>query len=284
MRSFGSTGSGCPKARCSAGSAYYNLEGLGIKFVASPRHADLLLVTGPVSRNMEVALKRTWEATPDPKLVVAIGDCGCDGGVFGECYASRGRVSNVIPVDVAVPGCPPTPAAIMQGIRCDICKTRREALLKERNNMLDTFDLDFIGWFYATACGIVILFGLAVFALLYARGIIKERYKDYNILNDVMLLMIWVIGFGGAMGVIDRSQWGQFLLQLFCWMLIALVVLSAASRMYITVHKLGRESQKGLDTDVHQHDPVRAADHSFLQASHHPEPAHRGGTRGFRHS
>ncbi|HKU71447.1 MAG TPA: formate hydrogenlyase, partial [Burkholderiales bacterium] len=85
-------------------------------FVASPRHADLLLVTGPVSRNMEVALKRTYDATPDPKLVVAIGDCGCTGGIFGENYASRGRVSNVIPVDVAVPGCPPTPLAIMQGI------------------------------------------------------------------------------------------------------------------------------------------------------------------------
>ena len=94
----------------------YNLEGLGIKFVASPRHADMLLVTGPVSRNMETALKRTFEATPDPKLVVAIGDCGSCGGIFGECYASRGRVSNVIPVDVAVQGCPPTPAAIMQGI------------------------------------------------------------------------------------------------------------------------------------------------------------------------
>jgi Ni,Fe-hydrogenase III small subunit len=97
-------------------SSYYNLERLGMRFVASPRHADLLLVTGPVSRNMEVALKRTWEATPDPKLVVAIGDCGCSGGVFGESYASCGRVSNVIPVDVAVPGCPPAPIAIMQGI------------------------------------------------------------------------------------------------------------------------------------------------------------------------
>jgi len=95
---------------------YYNIEGLGIKFVASPRHADLLLVTGPVARNMEIALKRTWEATPDPKLVVATGDCGCTGGIFGESYASAGRVSNVIPVDVAVPGCPPTPLAIMQGI------------------------------------------------------------------------------------------------------------------------------------------------------------------------
>ena len=95
---------------------YYNLEGLGIKFVASPRHADMLLVTGPVSRHMEIALKRTYDATPEPKLVVAIGDCGCTGGIFGESYASCGRVSNVIPVDVAVPGCPPTPLAIMQGI------------------------------------------------------------------------------------------------------------------------------------------------------------------------
>ena len=95
---------------------YYNLEGLGIRFVASPRHADMLLVTGPVSRNMEIALQRTYEATPSPKLVVAVGDCGCTGGIFGESYASCGRVSNVIPVDVAVPGCPPTPIALMQGI------------------------------------------------------------------------------------------------------------------------------------------------------------------------
>ena len=95
---------------------YYNLEGLGIKFVASPRHADLLLVTGPVSHHMAVALQRTYDATPEPKLVVAVGDCGCTGGIFGENYASCGRVSNVIPVDVAVPGCPPTPVALMQGI------------------------------------------------------------------------------------------------------------------------------------------------------------------------
>jgi Ni,Fe-hydrogenase III small subunit len=97
-------------------NAYYNIEGLGIHFVASPRHADMLLVTGPVSRHMEEALKRTYDATPDPKLVVALGDCGCDGGIFGENYASCGRISNVIPVDVAVPGCPPTPVAILQGI------------------------------------------------------------------------------------------------------------------------------------------------------------------------
>ena len=101
----------------------YNLEALGIRLVASPRHADLLLVTGPVSRNMEVALRRTYEATPDPKLVVAIGDCGCSGGVFGESYASRGRVSNVIPVDVTVPGCPPSPQQILAGILTAIAKT-----------------------------------------------------------------------------------------------------------------------------------------------------------------
>ena len=107
---------GCELEIHATNSPYYNLERLGIKFVASPRHADLLLVTGPVSRNMEEALRRTYEATPEPKLVVAVGDCGCTGGIFGESYASCGRVANVIPVDVAVPGCPPTPVAIMQGI------------------------------------------------------------------------------------------------------------------------------------------------------------------------
>ena len=115
---------GCELEINSLNNPYYNLEGLGIKFVASPRHADMLLVTGPVSRNMEVALKRTYDATPDPKLVVAIGDCGCTGGIFGESYASCGRVSNVIPVDVAVPGCPPTPLAIMQGILTAISAKR----------------------------------------------------------------------------------------------------------------------------------------------------------------
>jgi Ni,Fe-hydrogenase III small subunit len=107
---------GCELEIHALGNPYYNLEQLGIRFVASPRHADLLLVTGPVSRNMETALRRTYDATPDPRLVVAIGDCGCTGGIFGESYASCGRVSNVIPVDVAVPGCPPTPVEIMRGI------------------------------------------------------------------------------------------------------------------------------------------------------------------------
>jgi Ni,Fe-hydrogenase III small subunit len=107
---------GCELEIHALNNPLYNIEGLGIRFVASPRHADLLLVTGPVSKHMEVALRRTCEATPDPKLVVAIGDCGCTGGIFGESYASRGRVSNVIPVDVAVPGCPPTPTRILEGI------------------------------------------------------------------------------------------------------------------------------------------------------------------------
>lgn len=103
----------------------YNIEGLGIRFVASPRHADLLLVTGPVSRNMEAALKRTYDATPDPKLVVAVGECGCAGGIFGTSYASCGAVANVIPVDVAVPGCPPSPTAILQGILTAVSRSRR---------------------------------------------------------------------------------------------------------------------------------------------------------------
>src|SRR6204780_4639154 len=100
---------GCELEIHALNNPLYNLEGLGIRFVASPRHADLLLVTGPVAKNMEGALRRTYDAMPDPKLVVAIGDCGCTGGIFGESYASRGRVSNVVPVDVAVPGCPPSP-------------------------------------------------------------------------------------------------------------------------------------------------------------------------------
>jgi Ni,Fe-hydrogenase III small subunit len=107
---------GCELEIHAVNNAYYNIEGLGIKFVASPRHADLLLVTGPVSRHMEIALKRTYDATPEPKLVVAVGDCACDGGIFGESYATCGKVANVIPVDVVVSGCPPTPTAILQGI------------------------------------------------------------------------------------------------------------------------------------------------------------------------
>jgi Ni,Fe-hydrogenase III small subunit len=107
---------GCELEIHALNNPYYNLEGLGIRFVASPRHADMLLVTGPVSKHMAIALRRTYDATPDPKLVVAVGDCGCTGGIFGESYASLGRVANVIPVDVAIPGCPPTPTALLRGI------------------------------------------------------------------------------------------------------------------------------------------------------------------------
>ncbi len=107
---------GCELEMHALNNPYYNLEGRGIKFVASPRHADLLLVTGPVAANMEFALKRTYEAVPAPKRVVAIGGCACDGGVFGESYASRGRIANVLPVDVEVPGCPPPPVEILKGI------------------------------------------------------------------------------------------------------------------------------------------------------------------------
>ncbi len=102
---------------------YYNLEGRGIKFVASPRHADMLLVTGPVTKNMENALRIAYDCTPDPKLVVAVGDCGCSGGVFGESYASCGAVERVVPVDVRVPGCPPAPLALMQGILAAVRKS-----------------------------------------------------------------------------------------------------------------------------------------------------------------
>lgn len=107
---------GCELEIHALSNPYYNIEGLGIKFVASPRHADMLLVTGPVSRNMAVALRRTFDATPEPRLVVAVGDCGGDGGIFGQSYASCGPVSSVIPVDVVVPGCPPAPIEILRGI------------------------------------------------------------------------------------------------------------------------------------------------------------------------
>ena len=107
---------GCELEIHALNNPYYNLEGVGIRFVASPRHADLLMVTGPVSVNMEEALKRTYDAVPDPKLVVAVGDCGACGGIFGTSYASRGAVASVIAVDLAIRGCPPAPAAILDGL------------------------------------------------------------------------------------------------------------------------------------------------------------------------
>ncbi|TAL86691.1 MAG: formate hydrogenlyase [Candidimonas sp.] len=107
---------GCELEIHALSNAYYNLQGAGIRFVASPRHADLLLVTGPVSVNMEDALKQTYDAMPDPKWVLAVGDCGACGGIFGTNYATRGPISDVIPVHAVVNGCPPSPLAILQGL------------------------------------------------------------------------------------------------------------------------------------------------------------------------
>jgi Ni,Fe-hydrogenase III small subunit/NAD-dependent dihydropyrimidine dehydrogenase PreA subunit len=94
----------------------YDIQRFGIDFVASPRFADMLLVTGPVARNMEMALKKTYDATPDPKMVVAVGACACDGGLFRESYATVGGLDNILPVDVYIPGCPPRPQALLHGI------------------------------------------------------------------------------------------------------------------------------------------------------------------------
>jgi Ni,Fe-hydrogenase III small subunit/Pyruvate/2-oxoacid:ferredoxin oxidoreductase delta subunit len=108
---------GCELEIAATTNPFYDLERFGIHFVASPRHADALLVTGPVTRNMEVALRRTYEATPEPRVVVAVGACGCSGGIFGEgTYAAIGGVDRVLPVDVYVPGCPPRPQAILNGL------------------------------------------------------------------------------------------------------------------------------------------------------------------------
>jgi Ni,Fe-hydrogenase III small subunit len=107
---------GCELEIHALSNPYYNIEGLGIRFAASPRHADLLLVTGPVTRNMEHALRAAYEAMPAPALVVAVGACGAGEGIHSHGYAACGGVANVIPVDVAVPGCPPPPAAVLQGI------------------------------------------------------------------------------------------------------------------------------------------------------------------------
>lgn len=107
---------GCEVEIQGLNSPVYDIERFGIHFVASPRHADMLLVTGPVARNMELALRKTYDATPDPRLVVAVGACGCSGGIFGQNYATRGAVDAVIPVDVFIPGCPPNPHALLHGI------------------------------------------------------------------------------------------------------------------------------------------------------------------------
>ena len=107
---------GCELEIHALNNAFYDLERFGLRFVASPRHADVLLVTGPVTRNMRQALERTYAATPDPKWVVAVGDCGLNGGCFAGSYAVVGGVSEVIPVDLHVPGCPPPPLEILKGL------------------------------------------------------------------------------------------------------------------------------------------------------------------------
>jgi Ni,Fe-hydrogenase III small subunit len=107
---------GCELEIHALNNAFYDLERFGLRFVASPRHADVLLVTGPVTRNMREALERTYRATPDPKWVVAVGDCAADGGVFAGSYAVAGGVNAVVPVDLHIRGCPPTPLQLLQGL------------------------------------------------------------------------------------------------------------------------------------------------------------------------
>src|SRR5207344_2937477 len=107
---------GCELEIHALNNVLYDLERFGLRFVASPRHADVLLVTGPVTANMRVALERTYQATPDPKWVVAVGDCAADGGVFAGSYAVTGGVNAVVPVDLHIRGCPPTPLQLLQGL------------------------------------------------------------------------------------------------------------------------------------------------------------------------
>jgi Ni,Fe-hydrogenase III small subunit len=107
---------GCELEIHALNNAFYDLERFGLRFVASPRHADVLLVTGPVTKNMREALRRTYDATPDPKWVVAVGDCAFDGGIFADSYAVIGAVERVIPVDLHIRGCPPRPAQLLAGL------------------------------------------------------------------------------------------------------------------------------------------------------------------------
>jgi Ni,Fe-hydrogenase III small subunit len=107
---------GCELEIHALNNAFYDLERFGLRFVASPRHADVLMVTGPVTKNMREALERTYRATPDPKWVVAVGDCAVDGGIFSGSYAVVGGVAGVVPVDLHIRGCPPRPTQLLQGL------------------------------------------------------------------------------------------------------------------------------------------------------------------------
>jgi len=123
---------GCEVEITGLNSPVYDIERFGIHFVASPRHADMLLVTGPVTRNMELALRKTYEATSDPRLVVAVGACGCSGGIFGQNYATCGGVDSILPVDVYIPGCPPNPHALLHGILTAIGRIQSAGSLRRR--------------------------------------------------------------------------------------------------------------------------------------------------------
>ena len=119
---------GCELEIHALNNVFYDLERLGLRFVASPRHADILLVTGPVTKNMREALERTYNATPDPKWVVAVGDCAVDGGIFAGSYAVAGGVSAVVPVDLHIRGCPPTPLHLLEGLLALLVSDKRPSL------------------------------------------------------------------------------------------------------------------------------------------------------------
>jgi len=122
---------GCEVEVVSLSNPIYDIERFGIHIAASPRHADLLLVTGPVTRNMELALLKTYNATPSPKLVVAMGSCACNGGIFGNTYASCGGVDKLLPVDVYIPGCPPRPQAVIFGLMVAMDKIEQKMVRTE---------------------------------------------------------------------------------------------------------------------------------------------------------
>jgi Ni,Fe-hydrogenase III small subunit len=116
---------GCELEIHALNNVLYDLERFGLRFVASPRHADVLMVTGPVTKNMREGLERTYRATPDPKWVIAVGDCACNGGLFAGSYACVGGVEEVVPVDLHIPGCPPSPTALLQGLIALVEKSTR---------------------------------------------------------------------------------------------------------------------------------------------------------------